>query len=120
MSGDGKSFLIGAPSEASAAFGVNNIAPGQDDTSAPLTGAAYLFRLSNGTWSQTDYIKPKYVAAAPLVPSAAGGFGAAVAISADGSSAAVGQPNESTANEGIDNAPRAGQLQSSGAAYVTP
>lgn len=43
LSGDGKTLAVGAPFEDSAADGINNIAIGQADFTAPNAGAVYLY-----------------------------------------------------------------------------
>ncbi|MGE0470998.1 MAG: integrin [Nitrospira sp.] len=51
---DGDTLVVGAPSEDSAATGVNG---DQADNSAPESGAAYVFTRSGGDWSQQAYLK---------------------------------------------------------------
>jgi trimeric autotransporter adhesin len=55
LSGDGRTLVVGAPGEPSAGVGVDS--PLQTDTSAPSSGAAYIFSRTAGRWSQAAYIK---------------------------------------------------------------
>jgi cadherin-like protein/FG-GAP repeat protein len=48
-------LLVGARREDSGASGVNG---DESDNSVASAGAAYLFKLENGIWQQTNYIKP--------------------------------------------------------------
>ncbi len=51
---DGDTLVVGAPSEDSAATGING---NQADNSAPDSGAAYVFTRTGGIWSQQAYLK---------------------------------------------------------------
>ena len=91
LSSDGNTLAVGAIREASNASGVNG---NQADNSLNLAGAAYLFTRSAGSWSQTAYLK------AP-VPKNTGVMGWSIALSADGSTLAVGSASENSAATGI-------------------
>src|SRR4030095_4000846 len=52
LSGD--TLVVGAPQEGSSATGVNG---NQADTSAPNSGAVYVFTRANGVWTQQAYLK---------------------------------------------------------------
>ncbi|HYF64462.1 MAG TPA: integrin [Herpetosiphonaceae bacterium] len=51
---DGDTIVVGAQNESSAATGVNG---NQNDDSAPVSGAAYVFVRNQGAWSQQAYLK---------------------------------------------------------------
>lgn len=95
LSGDGTTLVVGASNESSAAATING---DQNDTSAPFTGAAYVFVRSGTTWIQQAYLKP--FNSAPM------DYGWNVAISHDGNTVAVGAPFEGSGGS------------SSGAVYV--
>ena len=82
----------GRVGEDSAAAGVGG--SGADD-SALDAGAAYVFARSGATWHQAAYVKAGN-------PEAHDCFGYSLALSADGSTLAVGAPYESSAATGID------------------
>jgi len=108
LSADGATLAVGAYSEDSAAAGVDG---NQADNSAASSGAVYVFTRTGGTWIQQAYVK-----ASNTGPSDA--FGRSVALSADGSTLAVGAPNEDSAATGIDGNQADNSAGSSGAAYV--
>jgi len=85
LSADGSTLAVGAPGESSAATGING---DQTDTSALDAGAVYVFTHANGTWTQQAYIKASNTRAGDS-------FGISVALSADGSTLAVGAYFES-------------------------
>jgi hypothetical protein len=82
LSGNGDTLVVGARWEDSSAIGVDG---DQSDNSADSAGAVYVFEFDGATWSQTAYVKPSNTE--PL-----NYFGAAVAVSEDGSMMAVGAP----------------------------
>lgn len=82
ISADGSTLAVGASRESSAATGVNG---DQQDDSAPLAGAVYVLVRDGDTWVQQAYLKGS---AAPAFAQ----FGWSVALSADGSTLAVGAP----------------------------
>lgn len=79
VSGDGNTFVVGAPAEASAAVGVNG---NQQDTSAVFSGAAYVFVRSGASWVQQAYLKDSSTRTGE-------NFGHTVSISGDGNTIAV-------------------------------
>lgn len=95
LSADGSTLAVGAEFELSA------------------HGAVYVFTRTGGAWSQQAYLRPDY-----LDPALGDSFGFSVALSADGSTIAVGAPVESSAATGIDGDPTDNSSSSSGAAYV--
>ncbi len=93
LSADGSTMAVGAVGEDSAATGVDG---DETDTTAGDSGAVYIFTNTNGSWSQTAYIKAS---------NTGGGdeFGFSVALSEDGSVLAVGAYLEDEADNGVTN-----------------
>ncbi len=89
---DGNSFVVGAPGEGSNATGV---AGNETSNAAPGAGAVYLFSLIDGRWRQSAYIKASNTEAGD-------NFGAALQLSGDGNTLAVGAPLEDSDSIGID------------------
>ncbi|HWO23289.1 MAG TPA: DUF4215 domain-containing protein, partial [Kofleriaceae bacterium] len=80
LSADGATLAVGAHYEASAATGIGG---NQANNSAERSGAVYVFTRSGTTWSQQAYVKASNTRAHA-------NFGRSVALSADGSTLAVG------------------------------
>src|SRR5262245_24489491 len=91
LSADGSTLAVGAWLEDSVAAGIGG---NQADNSAPAAGAVYLFTRSGTTWSQQAYVKASNTGANDW-------FGSSVALSADGSTLAVGASREDSAATGI-------------------
>ena len=108
LSADGSSLAVGAVREDSAATGV-----GGDplDNSAVDSGAVYVFTRSGTTWSQQAYLKASNTDSYDY-------FGLSVALSADGSTLAVGAPGEDSAATGIGGDQASNSAESAGAVYV--
>lgn len=107
LSDDGTTLVVGAPLEDSNAIVIDGDGANNAATDA---GAVYVFVRAGSTWMQQAYLKP----------SNTGGndrFGAAVAVSADGSTIAVGAPLEDSSAVGIDGANN-NNAASAGAVYV--
>ncbi len=106
LSGDGNTLAVGANGEASSTTGIgstpNELASG--------AGAVYVFTRSAGTWSQQAYVKASNTGAGD-------NFGAAVALSGDGNTLAVGAPFEDSSTTGIGSTPNELALDA-GAVYV--
>ncbi len=104
----GQTVVVGAPDERSAAVGVDG---DQGDTGAPLSGAAYVFALRGGVWSQQAYVKA-------INTDSQDAFGRAVAIS--GETLVVGAQHEDSQAVGVDGDPfdEYPNLGNAGAAYV--
>ncbi|GJM23303.1 MAG: hypothetical protein DHS20C15_32180 [Planctomycetota bacterium] len=103
----GDTMVVGAPSEASNATGVDGT---QSDDSAPGAGAAYVFVRSGSSWTQQAYLKASNTESGD-------NFGSAVAISGD--TLVVGAHREYSSATGVngdqaDNTAGVG----TGAAYV--
>ncbi|MEK7215596.1 MAG: integrin, partial [Chloroflexota bacterium] len=79
LSGDGNTLAVCSPSEDSAATGINGK---QDDESADIAGAVYVFTRNATVWSQHAYVK-----ASDTVKF--GEFGSAVSLARDGRMMAV-------------------------------
>jgi FG-GAP repeat protein len=108
LSGDGNTLVASAPSESSAATGING---NETDTSKAQSGAAYLFGRSAGRWSQRAYIKASNTDAHDY-------FGDNLAISADAGTLVVSAPYESSAATGVDGDQANNAAFDSGAVYV--
>ncbi len=108
LSADGNTLAVGASREASAATGVDG---DQADDSAKEAGAVYIFQREEGVWEQTAYLKASNAEGGDM-------FGSAVALSADGSTLAVGAPFEASAATGVDGDASDNSASDTGAAYV--
>jgi len=108
LSADGTTLAVGAYGEASAATGIGG---NEADSSAPLSGAVYVFTRRGTTWSQQAYIKASNTGMGDS-------FGTSVALSADGSTLAVGAYAEASTATGIDGDQASNTAPISGAVYV--
>ena len=109
LSADGSTLAVGAAGEDSAASGVNG---DQLDTSAENAGAVYVFaRNSSGLWTQQAYVKASNT-------NSYDEFGSSVALSADGSTLAVGATGEGSATTGVNGDESDNSFWGAGAAYV--
>ncbi|MDB4953247.1 MAG: Integrin alpha beta-propellor repeat protein [Myxococcales bacterium] len=108
ISADGATFAVGAIAESSAATGING---NQFDNTAQQSGAVYVFGRVGDTWAQAAYVKASNTETSDA-------FGAAIAISADGNTLAVGAPTEDSAALGIDGDQTSNLETDSGAVYV--
>lgn len=100
----GNTVVVGAPGEESTATGVNGDSTNQDS----IAGAAYVFVLNNGVWTQQAYLKASNTGYLDE-------FGGAVAI--DGDIVVVGATGEDGSSTTI-NGPDNNLAPESGAAYV--
>lgn len=100
----GNTLVVGAPGEESDATGVN----GNSNNQGSLAGAAYVFVLNNGIWTQQAYLKAGNTGYLDF-------FGSAVAI--DGDIIVVGAEGEDGGSTTI-NGPDNNDAPESGAAYV--
>jgi cysteine-rich repeat protein len=108
ISADGSTLAVGAHVEDSAAIGING---NQADNSATNAGAVYVFVRSGATWVQQAYIKASNTGTGDQ-------FGVSVALSADGSTLAVGARIEGSAATGIDGNQADNSAANAGAVYV--
>jgi trimeric autotransporter adhesin len=99
-------IVVGAPFEASNATGVDG--NGADNT-APISGAAYIFKLVDNTWSQDSYLKASNTGSNDL-------FGSSVAVAGD--TVVVGSQNEDSSSSVVDGDGLNNDSQNAGAAYV--
>ena len=102
-------LVAGAPGESNASTGVNGMALTAEQKTH--SGAAYVFEGAGTTWSQVDYIKASN-------SDEGDEFGAHVAISADGTTIAIGAPIEASNATGINGDETDNSLGSSGAVYL--
>ena len=108
LSGDGATLAVSAPTESSAATGIDG---DQADQSALNSGAAYVFARDGGTWSQQAYVKASNAEAGDR-------FGMTIALSGDGSTMAVGADGESSGATGVGGNQADNSAEAAGAAYV--
>lgn len=108
ISGDGNTIAVGAWQESSGATGING---NQSDTSAPASGAVYVFTQSANVWTQQAYIKASNTGAGDK-------FGLALSLSNDGNTLAVGATLEDSINGGINGDGTNNSATDSGAVYV--
>jgi trimeric autotransporter adhesin len=104
---DGAMVVVGAGGEGSSAIGVDG---DQTNDDAPGSGAAYVFQLNGGSWTQIAYLKPSNTKAGE-------GFGGSVAISGD--TVVVGAADEDSGSTGVNGDQYAvGNILDIGAVYV--
>lgn len=108
LSDDGATLAVGAVAESSAATGVNG---NQADSSAPSSGAAYVFTRAGAAWSQQAYLKASNTNMDDR-------FGFGLAISSDGATLAIGARDEDSAAIGLGGDQSDRSAASSGAVYV--
>jgi len=101
----GDTVVVSGPNDGSGATGVDG---NPFDTSAPYSGAAYVFVRSGSTWTQQAYLKASNTGAGD-------GFGVAVAMSGD--TLVIGAYSED-ANTRVDGEQSDNGAAGSGAAYV--
>jgi hypothetical protein len=92
ISDDGNTLVVGALDEDGGQPGVNG---DPSDNSGRGSGAAYVFVRNGSVWSEEGYIKGLNTAAADA-------FAAAVSLSADGNTLAVGAPDENNTSTGAN------------------
>ena len=106
LSADGNTLAVGSRGESSNASGIDG---DQSDNSAGNSGAVYVFSRTADVWSQQAYVKASNTDSGDQ-------FGAAVSLSADGNTLAVGAIIESSGatgingNQGDNSAPGAGAV----------
>lgn len=108
LSTDGSTLAVGTILEDSAATGING---DQKDNSASRSGAVYVYGLSGGDWKPQAYVKASNTEVDDF-------FGEALALSADGSTLAVGAYGEDSAATGINGDDKDNTAFVSGAVYV--
>ncbi len=108
LSASGDRLAVGAPLEASGAFGING--DGFNNTAA-ASGAVYVFERSGSAWSQHSYIKA-------MSPDPNDEFGFSIDLNAAGDVLAVGAGKEDSAERGVNVDQANNDSVNSGAAYV--
>jgi len=108
LSADGSTLAVGASQEASIATGIGG---NQADNSASVAGAVYVFTRAGSAWSQQAYIKASNTNTFDL-------FGYSLALSADGSTLAVGAIWEDSNATGIGGNQADNSASAAGAVYV--
>ncbi len=108
LSSDGSTLAVGANREASRSTGVGG---NQSDNSAPSSGAVYVFTRAGATWTQQAYVKASNTEANDW-------FGYSLALSADGSTLAVGAPWEDSSATGVGGNQTDNSAADSGAVYL--
>jgi len=108
LSADGNTLVSTAPTESSAATGIDG---DQDNDLATNSGAAYVFSRSGATWTQTAYLKASNTQSSH-------NFGTSVAISEAGDTIAVGAPTERGLSSGINGDQSSDSALAVGAVYV--
>lgn len=116
LSRDGNLLAVGAPGEDSKTTSADNDTLTVDGIEFPLNnGGVYLFSRDTNKWSQLTKLKPS-----PIQLEQA--FGTSVALSADGTTLAIGSPGDWTATGGINVGavydPTDTSFFSSGAAFI--
>jgi hypothetical protein len=102
----GDILAVGTTFEDSSATGING---DQDDNSASLAGAVYVFARSGTTWAQEAYLKASNNEAGDQ-------FGAAIALS--GEILAVGASQEASSSTGVNGNQADNGAEGSGAVYL--
>ena len=120
LSADGNTLAVAAHWEASDARGING---NQEDNSIPQAGAVYIFTRSGGRWTQQAYIKSSNTGEKLIGEELVGGgdgdqFGFSLALSADGSTLAVGAVGEDSTATGINGNQADNSAVSAGAVYT--
>lgn len=108
LSADGNTMVVAAPSEDSAAAGINGDA---SDNSLPASGAVYVFDRTQLGWQQSAYLKAGN-------PDSGDFFGYALDISADGTTIAAAAHFESSNASVIDGDGANNLASEAGAVYV--
>jgi hypothetical protein len=108
ISADGNTLLVAAEGEDSASTGIDGI---QSDNSSTNSGAVYAFRRDVSIWRQQAYVKASNADARDT-------FGASLAVSADGSTFAVGATGEASASSGVNGDEFDNSSRNAGAVYV--
>ena len=111
LSDDGSTMLVGSLDEDCKATGVNAKGCDNDWNDDVSMGAAYVFVRSGATWSEQAFIKPSNTGPNDW-------FGARVALSGDGNTAAIAATNEDSAAKGINGRQNDESAMEAGAVYL--
>ena len=117
---EGDTLAVGALDEDSNAFGVfhNAADPARLDNTAPQAGAVFVFARAGALWSQQAHIKVSNTEPNDNAGFANDRFGAAVSLSFDGHTLAVGAPEEDSVAANVGGDAFNNDAFESGAAYV--
>lgn len=107
LSRDGNTLAVGAPKEDSSATAIGG---NESDNSTNGAGAVYVFVRTAGVWSQQAYVK--------AANTYSGFFGRSVALSADGTTLAVGADYEGSKAPGVNGDSQDVSLDGAGAVFV--
>jgi len=108
LSFDGSTLAVGAPSEDSAATGIDG---DQTNEASYDAGAAYVFTRSGSTWNQQAYVKASNTGSSHH-------FGSSVALTSTGTTLAVGAECEDGTSTGINGDQASRGAPCAGAAYL--
>ncbi len=108
LSANGDTLAVGAIGESSNANGINT---GEDNNAAFFAGAAYVFTYDGSDWTQQAYVKASNTSSLDQ-------FGAAVSLSANGNTLAVGALGEDSNASGINGNQTNNAATNAGAVYV--
>ena len=108
LSRDGNLLVVGAPWEDGGSKGLNG---DQSDDSVTNSGAAYLFRRDGAGWRQEVYVKANNTGSRDR-------FGAAISLSSESNTLAIGALYEKSIATGINNDPNNDLRLDSGAVYL--
>lgn len=108
LSGDGHTLAAGAIFENGGIGGVNG---NQSDTSAPESGAVYVFSDASGHWVQQAYLKEAH-------PHSQDTYGTALVLSSDGNLLVAAALGDASASAGINGDSSDTSMPVAGAAYV--
>jgi hypothetical protein len=108
LSADGNLLAVGAPYESSSAMGIDG---NQADNTATKSGAVYVFVRKLSAWTQQAYVKASNTDANDE-------FGYSLALSADGTTLAVGAYGEDSSAVGLIGNQNDNSASYSGAVYV--
>ncbi len=111
LSDDGATLLAGSLDEDCPATGVNPRGCDNDWNDDLSMGAAYVFVRAGGTWAQQAFLKPSNTGPNDW-------FGARVALSGDGNTAAIAAPFEDGGAKGINGRQDDESASQAGAVYV--
>ena len=111
LSDEGSTLLVGSLDEDCKATGVNARGCDADWNDDVSMGAAYLFVRNGATWSEQAFIKPSNTGANDW-------FGARVALSGDGNTAAISATNEDSGAKGVNGRQSDESASEAGAVYL--
>lgn len=111
LSYNGNILAVGAPYEDSNGVGINDYPNNGDNFAYLNSGAAYVFEYSAGNWYQQAYVKASNTEEDDR-------FGYNIALSSDGTTLAVGAPNEDSASTGINGNQADNTASNAGAVYL--